>query len=770
MVSALPSLTPSPSESSQATNQQSAFNVKLASSGELDTTPNEVSQTPQGTMSKALSYLIPSWLRSSSRSSLHDKDGVNVEDDVISVYSQMSSSSMPLPLNRTTDKLESLSPLFETTVHKSNILTSDRLEKKSVLESKLSTSPIPFRDAPDDSLIDVYNSYDIPPVRLSTETKTTANANITPISTPTRNSSSILSPTPTSGPDGTLVFAGPILSVTAYKDKTPLSRLLQSRENKLGMKTRKELVKVTMTDTYITESVLNADGTSGAVLASMRTPLVGFALLRATLDGRCRFVLKDESMEKMHRNQSGGSPLKKKKVGYRVYEAKYLDSVKVRSQVELNVWRSHLSKAQRLASSVSSSTSTTVPHPHSSTASLHRLSISASFSSSLLHLATESMHSIPNVDSNITSRIADLRRSSWGDAESLLSQQQPRGGSQHLQHRDSVVFSRSVNGSMGRLDGRDSVEFEEKRVMARWNVDSGDRSSLRSDDSLSSPCYSEKDLGDDNEDALETKRDQEVFKVGLGGMSNSGEYLDELSDFIDSQVAPAHDEFSHRSEERADSIVVQPNTQSPGRQYADELSEFFGPRTTKPKLTNQHQSTLKPSPKSGEYIDEVSDLLITHLTSSDEVTFDKEDGKDDNHERTGMKSFESREYFEEVSDLLLTHVSNRENDMSDIDDTRDQDTPSVAEILPRANWSKLTNVQALTSTPINLSTNFNSNSNILEALRFLAQLQKQSQDLRSCLDAILMHDAKGLRAIGAISTDSVKLRERLLVDAGKIIA
>jgi hypothetical protein len=64
---------------------------------------------------------------------------------------------------------------------------------------------------------------------------------------------------------------------------------------------------------FITETVLNKDGTSGSVLASLRTPFVGFALQQVKKDGRCRFVLKDGS-------GSSNDNAKKQKSEHRVYE------------------------------------------------------------------------------------------------------------------------------------------------------------------------------------------------------------------------------------------------------------------------------------------------------------------------------------------------------------------------------------------------------------------------------------------------------------------
>jgi hypothetical protein len=47
-----------------------------------------------------------------------------------------------------------------------------------------------------------------------------------------------------------VIFSGPLLSVTAFKDKAPLARWL-SKGTKLGLHTRKVPVKVTITERFV---------------------------------------------------------------------------------------------------------------------------------------------------------------------------------------------------------------------------------------------------------------------------------------------------------------------------------------------------------------------------------------------------------------------------------------------------------------------------------------------------------------------------------------
>ncbi|KAJ3035104.1 hypothetical protein HDV00_004326 [Rhizophlyctis rosea] len=123
-----------------------------------------------------------------------------------------------------------------------------------------------------------------------------------------------------------VIHEGTILSVTAYQDLPTLSRVMKARSNQCGLFTKKVPVRLEITKSFIREYALNKDGSKGTVLAQTPTAFMGFALLRVTPDGRCRFLLKDNSS-----SIGGGS-------NHRIYE--------VADRTELNLWYSKIKLAR----------------------------------------------------------------------------------------------------------------------------------------------------------------------------------------------------------------------------------------------------------------------------------------------------------------------------------------------------------------------------------------------------------------------------------------
>ncbi|KAI8848645.1 hypothetical protein BC829DRAFT_393551 [Chytridium lagenaria] len=99
-----------------------------------------------------------------------------------------------------------------------------------------------------------------------------------------------------------------------------------------GFGVRRNNVRLEITEvcSWITETSLNKDGSSGSHLAVLQTPNVGFALVNVSKTGCCRFMLKDGTTD----------PLTQKE-RVRVYE--------VQSRTELSMWYTHLHKAKSLS-------------------------------------------------------------------------------------------------------------------------------------------------------------------------------------------------------------------------------------------------------------------------------------------------------------------------------------------------------------------------------------------------------------------------------------
>ncbi|KAJ3051556.1 hypothetical protein HK097_007436 [Rhizophlyctis rosea] len=122
-----------------------------------------------------------------------------------------------------------------------------------------------------------------------------------------------------------IFYEGVILSVTAYEDLSTFSRVMKTRSKRCGLYTKKVPVLLEISRSYIREYAINKDGGKGAVLSQMPAAFLGFALLRVTPDGRCRFLLKDSS------SSYGGSD-------HRTYE--------VADKAELNTWYSKIKQAR----------------------------------------------------------------------------------------------------------------------------------------------------------------------------------------------------------------------------------------------------------------------------------------------------------------------------------------------------------------------------------------------------------------------------------------
>ncbi|KAI8921099.1 hypothetical protein DFJ77DRAFT_506718 [Powellomyces hirtus] len=95
--------------------------------------------------------------------------------------------------------------------------------------------------------------------------------------------------------DDTLVYTGTLLSVTAYNQLTAFAKLIAPRTLRCGIKSRKIAVRLDITRSHVCEYLLLEDGSRGQLLASIARDYIGFALLRVSASGRCRFILSDNS-------------------------------------------------------------------------------------------------------------------------------------------------------------------------------------------------------------------------------------------------------------------------------------------------------------------------------------------------------------------------------------------------------------------------------------------------------------------------------------------
>ncbi|KAJ3158491.1 hypothetical protein HDU86_002716 [Geranomyces michiganensis] len=132
-------------------------------------------------------------------------------------------------------------------------------------------------------------------------------------------------PTTLSQPDiPATLFAGTLLSVSAYKALPKLKKLLHPRTRKAGISSRKLPVRLEIDTERICEYALKPDGTCGALLAEFDREWVGYAVFGIGKSGRWRFGLRDN-----HRNDEEDGL-------ERVYE--------VASRKELGIWSSKLTQ------------------------------------------------------------------------------------------------------------------------------------------------------------------------------------------------------------------------------------------------------------------------------------------------------------------------------------------------------------------------------------------------------------------------------------------
>ncbi|KAL2912896.1 proteasome component M29 [Polyrhizophydium stewartii] len=114
--------------------------------------------------------------------------------------------------------------------------------------------------------------------------------------------------------DGTnqIVFAGSIISVSAYKDKHPISRWFHTpaKANRCGMWTRKTPIHLEIGTALISEYVLLGDGLRGHLIYAMPTRDAAFALIQTARGKRCRFLLKNiAAADEPPRVFEGGTPV-----------------------------------------------------------------------------------------------------------------------------------------------------------------------------------------------------------------------------------------------------------------------------------------------------------------------------------------------------------------------------------------------------------------------------------------------------------------------------
>ncbi|KAJ3106947.1 transcription factor TFIIIC subunit tfc4 [Phlyctochytrium planicorne] len=105
---------------------------------------------------------------------------------------------------------------------------------------------------------------------------------------------------------------------------------LNNVKGRFGMQGKRNNVKLEITRSNITETILNEDGSSGAAIAVMKTANVGFALVNVSKTGTCRFTLREGSdNDALRKNVE------------RLYE--------VGSRAQLSLWYTHFQQAKTLS-------------------------------------------------------------------------------------------------------------------------------------------------------------------------------------------------------------------------------------------------------------------------------------------------------------------------------------------------------------------------------------------------------------------------------------
>lgn len=90
----------------------------------------------------------------------------------------------------------------------------------------------------------------------------------------------ILNPCLNEKHEDSLIFAGPIISISEYMAKSGLGKLLSRKSKKIGINTRKSLVLLEISTACIREYELVKNGKKGDLLCEIQTQFMGFGLKR----------------------------------------------------------------------------------------------------------------------------------------------------------------------------------------------------------------------------------------------------------------------------------------------------------------------------------------------------------------------------------------------------------------------------------------------------------------------------------------------------------
>jgi hypothetical protein len=349
-----------------------------------------------------------------------------------------------------------------------------------------------------------------------------------------------------------------------------------------------------------------------------------------------------------------------------------------------------------------------------------------------------------------TSSIADLRRFSWSDCESIFARDSASTKDAEIVTADMII-----------------PNYNYCEDPPKWNLEE-DAKSLT--DTLSSPCLTHSGVDWDSEEQetrsiLETRlseSDNDQIRMeelpGAKGKDvptiqmneNDHQYLEDYSEFLYS-----HDIQSNTAPVTGLDVAASASCTVPSNEDIITCDQFLN-------------SVAQPATAQSQYLDEISDLFFVSPPAVLETCSEY----NENHDAYYLNDDNIDDYYEGI---INDHEHDHDEAASSVVTLVNHDNlyigregyipPKILEV------SLVQDKKTLTLKPVSEGgqlkktdkvTSITSKSSITEALSFIDHVHENAEELRICLDAILRQDGRAVKSINNLKDSAGRLKLELL--------